>query len=101
MNGPFDEMARILLLIREFRVDCILVYPGWPAVWSTEVEALPGPKEPLLLEAPKSAPLFSPGVRVPSSDQGRAFYKCFARLVVWPAEEQAGNETPVKAGVIL
>jgi hypothetical protein len=34
-------MNDILRVIKEFRVDCILVYPGWPQPWQGTVLAMP------------------------------------------------------------
>jgi hypothetical protein len=41
MNGPFSRVADIILLIRRYRIDCVLVTPNWPRHWTAMLARLP------------------------------------------------------------
>ena len=82
MNGPWDRMADVIALIRQYKIDCVLVYPQWPHSWHEVVDELPvvGPRVRV-----RSAPgIFKPGHRVPKKSVGKCRYSVHARLIVWP-----------------
>jgi hypothetical protein len=58
LNGPFGRMADILLLIKQHRIQGVLVAPNWPRHWQGILRRLPVHKGPLPIDN-------FPGVCVP------------------------------------
>jgi hypothetical protein len=49
-NPPFALMADVIRLVRDYTLDCVLIYPLWARPWVTALKALPAVSEPTKLD---------------------------------------------------
>lgn len=82
VNGPFQEMGRILKQVAVQRVDAIIVAPVWPRPWAALWRELP---VKAAVDLPHRRDLFLPGALVPKGKRAPKAprYKVRAYLVVW------------------
>jgi len=87
INGPWDKMLDIYILVTRYYIDCIILWPDWPRPWRQLMELLPvvGP-EILLKPAPGR---FRRQCRVPKQDLGPPKFSTRAVLVIWPRPTDA------------
>ena len=91
VNGPFQQMGRILGKIAFEMTDCILITPGWPKYWVALLKALPIVKSVEVRADSKSQKagsgkesLYFRGSRAPQSAvEISGYWKTYAHLVVF------------------